>query len=674
MLGEAGGRGAILEQSLCKLMFQQFNQQQKSQQQLQILGMSATLGNIDELCQFLSANKFRTNFRPVKLVERMKMQDKLYLLDEEGNWKIEMHLPKKNGSLRRDTDGIVFLLGNLMQGQVLIFCPTKMNCENLCKLLTNLSPKEFREHRSEERISILSQLKDEHEGRICPILEAGIKSGVAYHHSGLTNDERLLVEAAYKNGIISIICCTSTLAAGVNLPARRVIIRTPYIGRQLIKKIQYLQMIGRAGRAGLDEKGDCITIIRNGTESLAFRNMLENPLEPCVSGLGDDQQREAFFLDLIVLKLCSTIDELFKIFKKSLYGIQKRDDTELRILTEKTVQSLLANQMVLQPEVDHFFSTQIGIATFNANFNPQVALDINRDLSENLSQGIVLSSHFHLLYNCVQIDVEVQNLDWNLFHNEYLTLKKEERELLHLMGFTEGTIVQFILHSSNKMNTSAKAQRFYVAFMLRQIWEQRPLWEVAQHFDVPRGWLQSVLQSALSQASSIIRFAERTPSLWALRSLLPEMVKRLSECARQELIPLLSIDCVKAGRARLLYERGYKTVGSIAKVLPEKLIADLEGKLSLMQARRMINSAKTIIRDQIAEKSEELEQLGATNLFEFIKPNNFIQPFQQSSKTKATKTFQPVFKCFGFEMEAEEENISEQFSNSSSSNSSNNSC
>lgn len=61
--------------------------------------------------------------------------------------------------------------------------------------------------------------------------------------------------------------------------------------------------------------------------------------------------------------------------------------------------------------------------------------------------------------------------------------------------------------------------------MLRQIWEQRPLWEVAQHFDVPRGWLQSVLQSALSQASSIIRFAERTPSLWALRSLLPEMVK-----------------------------------------------------------------------------------------------------------------------------------------------------
>nr|CAD2135101.1 unnamed protein product [Meloidogyne enterolobii] len=93
MLGETGGRGAILEQSLCKLMFHQQNQQQ-----IQIIGMSATLGNVDELCQFLSAKKFRTNFRPVKLIERIKMQDRLYLLDKEGNWTIEMNLPKKNVS------------------------------------------------------------------------------------------------------------------------------------------------------------------------------------------------------------------------------------------------------------------------------------------------------------------------------------------------------------------------------------------------------------------------------------------------------------------------------------------------------------------------------------------------------------------------------------------------
>ena len=99
MLGEGSGRGAILEQCLCKLMFRYFNPQQQFQQKfekIQIIGMSATLGNIDELCQFLSAYKFRTNFRPVKLIERIKIQDKLYLIDDEGNWNVEMHLPKKN--------------------------------------------------------------------------------------------------------------------------------------------------------------------------------------------------------------------------------------------------------------------------------------------------------------------------------------------------------------------------------------------------------------------------------------------------------------------------------------------------------------------------------------------------------------------------------------------------
>ena len=74
--------------------------------------------------------------------------------------------------------------------------------------------------------------------------------GVAYHHAGLTSQERAAVESGYRSGVILVLTATSTLAAGVNLPARRVVIRSLWQGGGIVNRPQYLQMIGRAGRAG----------------------------------------------------------------------------------------------------------------------------------------------------------------------------------------------------------------------------------------------------------------------------------------------------------------------------------------------------------------------------------------------------------------------------------------
>lgn len=59
---------------------------------------------------------------------------------------------------------------------------------------------------------------------MCPVLQHTIHFGLAYHHSGLTTDERQLLEAAYTDGVLCVLACTSTLAAGVNLPAKRLVI------------------------------------------------------------------------------------------------------------------------------------------------------------------------------------------------------------------------------------------------------------------------------------------------------------------------------------------------------------------------------------------------------------------------------------------------------------------
>ena len=107
-------------------------------------------------------------------------------------------------------------------------------------------------------------------------LTGSVCTGVAWHHAGLARDEKELVERAYLGGGVRVLCCTSTLAAGVNLPARRVLFNEPvkFAGnrRVLIDSTSYRQMAGRAGRKGLDEVGESILVFAPSLPHLPCRS------------------------------------------------------------------------------------------------------------------------------------------------------------------------------------------------------------------------------------------------------------------------------------------------------------------------------------------------------------------------------------------------------------------
>ena len=111
----------------------------------------------------------------------------------------------------------------------------------------------------DKRLRLIEELKNSPSG-ICSVLGKTVLQGIAYHHSGLTNDEKLIIEKGYRMRILFCLVATSTLSTGINLPAKVVIFKTPLIANQLIDCAKYKQMSGRAGRTGFDTRGDVVII------------------------------------------------------------------------------------------------------------------------------------------------------------------------------------------------------------------------------------------------------------------------------------------------------------------------------------------------------------------------------------------------------------------------------
>ncbi|XP_032190687.1 helicase POLQ-like isoform X4 [Mustela erminea] len=579
MIGE-GSRGAILEMTLAKILY--------TSKTTQIIGMSATLNNVEDLQEFLQAECYTSQFRPVELKEYLKINDAIYEVDnkaENGMTFSRLLNCQYSDTLKKmDPDHLVALVTEVIPNySCLVFCPTKKNCENVAEMICKFLSKEYLKHREKEKHELIKNLKSISGGNVCPILKRTIPFGVAYHHSGLTSDEKRLLEEAYSTGALCLFTCTSTLAAGVNLPARRVILRAPYVAKEFLKRSQYKQMIGRAGRAGIDSVGESVLILQE----------------------KDKQQ------------IATNLDDICHFMGGTLFGVQQKILLKEKSLREITVEwlryltekGLLQKDVVDKPKDESFHITKLGRASFKGTIDLAYCDILYRDLKKGL-EGLVLESLLHLIYLTTPYDMASQCVpDWMIYFRQFSQLSPAEQNVAALLGVSENFIGKKASGQAIKKKVDKDiVNRLYLSFVLYTLLKETNIWSVSEKFNMPRGYIQSLLAGAASFSSCVLHFCEELEEFWVYRALLVELTKKLTYCVKAELIPLMEVTGVLEGRAKQLYNAGYKSLIHLANANPEVLIRTVD-HLSRRQAKQIVSSAKMLLHEKAEALQEEVEEL-----------------------------------------------------------------
>lgn len=601
MLGAGSSRGAILESTLVKV--------KHVSPHTQIVGMSATIGNMDDLASFLGAEVFVGSFRPVELREYIKVED--YILEQQGKYEEEpfrvvRKLPKQEQM--QDPEQLSLLVSETVPDHsCLVFCPTKQNCESVALLLSRFLPQRLRQHRAEEKAVLLETLKAEI-GQVCRVLRQTLPMGVAYHHSGLTTEERRIVEDAYTSGVLCCLACTSTLAAGVNLPAKRVILKSPYTGTEFLTRSVYQQMAGRAGRAGIDSSGESILVVPKMDQD-KVRKLLEAPVDSCYSNLLQEDQKalKMLLLSMVGLEVAKTEESLVSVMDATLLALQQRKDGKDPSETLRQALDDLCEGGLLQKHSGELRATPLGSAAFKGFIDPATAGLLRQELWDALV-SLSLRCHMHLLYLVVPRQLPAARLDPPTYYRHYTDLKHHELQVAELIGVSEALVTRLASGRSLKASEQLLLQRFYKAMQLNDLWHQKSIWEVAAKYKEHRGQIQMLLSSAATFASALSHFCKELPELWAYRVLLPEFTERLSSCVTMELMPLMELPSVRKGRARQLHKAGFRSIMDVARAEPSALVEKV-GAISRRQARQIIAAAKLLLLKKAEDLQEEAEQV-----------------------------------------------------------------
>ncbi|XP_018568952.2 DNA polymerase theta [Anoplophora glabripennis] len=579
LLGDPS-RGYLLELLLTKLRY--ISRKDKSIN-IQIIGMSATLPNLNHLSKWLDAELYTTNFRPIPLHEQAHVCGEIY----DNKLKLVRKLSPLP-ELGTDTDNILQLCLETIRDScsVLIFCPTKNWCENLSQQIATAF---FKIGSSKSKwgdllhsqlntnliIELLEQLK------YCPvgldaILRKTVSFGVAFHHAGLTMDERDIIESAFRNGVLRVLVATSTLSSGVNLPARRVIIRTPNFHGKPLDTLTYRQMIGRAGRMGKDSVGESLLICQKNDYKIAKELMSAHlkPVESCLEGAG---KLKRAILEVIASGVASSPEDVALFTQCTLLAVEDEDSEDLSNPIEEAVSFLRKYEFIrLQKQEDgkeKYVATSLGKACLSSSMAPDEGLALFTEL-EKARQCFVLETELHLIYLVTPYSAcnSWGNIDWMFYLELWERLPRTMKKVGELVGVQESYIVN-ATRGKTQTNTNKLFhklmvhKRFFIALALQDLVNEKPLSEVCAKYNCNRGMLQSLQQSASSFAGMVTSFSRQLG--WSsVEILISQFQDRLQFGVSRDLLDLMRLPVLNGKMARILYNAGMETVIQVANSDP----------------------------------------------------------------------------------------------------------
>jgi helicase len=580
LLNEAE-RGPTLEVVLARLML--------TNPDIQILALSATINNVDEIAQWLKAEYVTTEWRPVSLKEGVLLHEEIQYRDGDAR-KIE----KKAG------DPTLNLVLNTVKtgGQALVFASTRKNAAVLAKKIAG---------EIEPVLSKPAKRSLEHDAN--RILAAGertqlgeslaelVKCGTAFHHAGLGGGHRRLIEDAFRQGRIKVLTATPTLAFGVNLPARTVVIHDyrryeAGYGYYPISVLEYKQMAGRAGRPKYDKTGEAILVAKTNDEAdyLLESYILAKP-ERIWSRLAVERIMRTHVLATVAADYAHTERGIYEFFGKTFYAFQY-DVNAIKGIVAKILKYLYDEDMI---EVfgDDINATRFGKRVSELYVDPFSAVIIR----DALKRKPALLTDFSLLHM--------------IAHTPDMgpVMRPYAREQDAISVFLEEHKQELLVAPPDEWQDSIAYEQFLgevkTAVTLDAWIEEMSEETLIEKFRVQPGDLYRTIENA----KWLLHATHELAQLFGDRPMLPQILEveqRVEKGVKKELLPLVKLEGVGRVRGRIIYNAGYKTAEEIKRASLNDLASlPLIGpKLAKRIKEQVGGFAKKETLDKIDEEAE----------------------------------------------------------------------